>query len=190
MKNLKSLEVLFVSLAAASAAIPGIALLRSGIQPPGENFTYFIALAELLAALTILYAIANKRKLLAMPIKKVNRLVRISLIAALGCLIGFLILREELVVKLPNESEMLYPLWTTGDLKSDLDSMTKRTIIQEYGFDEVRNMIYEMDNYSLAITTTNILLLLTYQGVFSLLTYCFTIYGLVVSNKQKTDISA
>jgi hypothetical protein len=169
---------LFLALSAAFAAIPGVAVIASGLgTPPGTYYKWlFGGVIEAFGALALLLLWVNKNKL--SESKKKLKITRAALIMGVLCfvLIAVYVLLFQHTVVEHARGTAYYPLWLDGTIERMVERAGSReAAIENYGIAGVQKGIDEMGGGTLALTS--ILLLLVYQGIFTSLTLSFGLPG-------------
>lgn len=171
------MKVLFLALSAAFAALPGVAVIASGLgTPPGTGYRLlFGGVIEAFGALALLILWVNQNKLRRRSKRKITRA---AVIAGLLCLvfIGAYVLVFRRTVVEHERGTVYYPLWLSGNVERMVERAGSReSAIERYGLGGVKNAIDEMGSLPLALTS--LLLLLLYQGIFTSLTVAFGMPG-------------
>jgi hypothetical protein len=152
-------------------AIPGLAVIQSGIgSPPGYKIL-FGGTIETFGALSLLLLWINRKKIKRLAARRVTR-TAIALAALCFVFIAFYITLFSLCVVGHQRGTAYYPLWTGGkaaDMVARAGS--RRAAIERYGIDAVVQAIDEMPGGAVELTT--VVLLFVYQGIFTTLSLMF-----------------
>jgi hypothetical protein len=170
-----NLKRFFLTVAAASGAVPGLAVISSGIGTPPESKVLFGGIMEALGTVTLIVLWINRAKIKELSVRKITRLSILLAVLFVVFLIAYVILLN-LCVK--NEGGATYfPLWTSGQLNEMIQHAGSRdAALDRYGIDAVHEAIHRMPSFALPITTA--ILLVMYQLVFTLLTTVFAFLGI------------
>jgi len=178
-----NLKKFFMTIAAASGAIPGAAIIATGVGTPPESKILFGGVIEALGAISLLVLWVNRAK-----IKKLNpgKITKISAILALffaACLVVYIVLLNVCVITFADTSDgqhdeaVYFPIWTSGDLsKMVFRAGSREAALHKYGPDGVHEAIRKMPSFALPVTTA--ILLVIYQGSFLFLTIAFGLLGI------------
>jgi hypothetical protein len=167
---------LFLAIAGIFAAIPGLAIIQSGIGVPPGYKLLFGGVIEACGAFSLLVLWVNQKKLKRFsPIRISRYSIRMGLLF-LAFLILYILLYKFCVIEHPRGTAY-YPLWTNGEISTMIARAgSRRAAIEEYGIAAVILAIDKMP--SMAINITTVVLLLIYQSVFTSLTMAFGLLGL------------
>lgn len=177
------MKKLFLTLAGAAGAIPGIAVWQSGLGTPPDKSLLFGGVVQAFGALSLLLIWFNRVRLRSLSKSSVTKfsvyltLLCFILLAAYVWLFGLTVVNHEV------RGTAYYPLWTSGELAEIVKSAdnSRYYAIEKYGIDTVIEAIHKMPSSALAITT--IVLLFVYQAVFSTLTVVFGLLGIQEESK-------
>lgn len=179
------MKKLFLALAGAAGAIPGIAVWQSGLgTPPGEfNGRLFGGVVEAFGAASLLLLWVNRVRLRSLPKRTVTKLSVYMILLCFVLLAVYIWLFGLTVVKHEFRGTVFYPLWTSGELAKIVKAAanSRYYAIEKYGIDAVIEAIQKMPSWSLAVTT--IVLLFVYQAIFSTLTIAFGMLGIQEESK-------
>jgi hypothetical protein len=178
--NMKTIFLLF---SAVSGAVPGVAVLATGIGTPPESKALFGGIMEACGAFSLLVLWTNRSRIKAMNPKTLTRRAVALVSLFLLCLITYVLLYSACVKTL--EGETYFPLWTSGKL-SEMVQMagTREAALDKYGIDAVHEAIRQMPGFALPVTT--IILLLTYEASFTFLTAAFALLAV----PERSSLSA
>ena len=178
------MKKLFLALAGSVGAIPGIAILQSGLGTPPDDRILFGGVVEAFGAMSLLLLWVNRSRLALLPKMRTTRLSVYLIIACFAFIVIYISLFGFTVVKDDIRGTIYYPLWTTGDMAMMITSAnnSRHYAIEKYGIDDVNEAIHKMPSWPLAVTTS--VLLLIYQAVFSTLTMAFGMLAI----REKTDL--
>jgi hypothetical protein len=172
---------ILLATSAAFGAIPGLAVIKSGLGTPPGHKLLFGGVIEAFGALSLMLLWINRNKIKRRSIRKVTKLV---IIFALLCFV-FLTLYVSLFsfcVIDHKRGTAYYPLWTSGTIA---DMVTKagsrRAAIEKYGIASIVEAIDEMPGVAIVLTT--VILLFIYQGVFTTLSVMFGVLGFYVGKQ-------
>lgn len=172
-----SLRKPFAAASAVFVAVPGLAVLLSGIgAPPGYRLV-FGGVIEACGAFAILVLWINRERLGQRPVATITRWAVGFLGLFLVLLILYLGLYNWCVVEHSVRGTVYYPLWTSGRLADWIGQYGRLGVMNEYGIEDVRDEISNQP-YAVRILTT-IVLLCIYQGVFTALAIAFGWLGIV-----------
>jgi hypothetical protein len=144
--------------------------------PPGSSKTLFAATVEALGVLTLLLLWVNKKQVKLLSVQRVTRLSIVAIVIFLISLFSYLFLYGYLVVEVEHSEALFFPLWTEGELKQQLATVSDRSeLIREWGRDDVYKVIRSSSRVPLLLTT--LLFLFLYQLVFVSLTFSFGLVG-------------
>lgn len=89
----------FLSFSAAFAAIPGVAVLVSGLSVPPDSKLLFGGLLEAFGALALLMVYTNKSKIKKLDLNRLNRLCAIGVMVSLASLFAYVVTLNICIVK-------------------------------------------------------------------------------------------
>jgi hypothetical protein len=159
----------FVGAAAAVGVVPGLAIIAKGLPaPPGVNLL-FGGVVEALGAGVLMWLWIERGRLNKLQKKKLLRRVVISFSFSFASLLGYVTLYDWCVITDPAYGTLVFPLWATGDLSVAIDKAGGRwSALDRYGYYALYAAIERSSSIVWALTIG--LLLILYQGIFSLLT--------------------
>lgn len=171
------MKKLFLTASAIFGAIPGLAIIISGLGSPPEHKILFGGVIEAFGTLSLLILWLNKQSILRMTIRKVTKLAILFGVFSFISIIIYLTLFSYCVISIKDRDPVYYPIYTSGNIAEMIERAgSRRSAIERYGIDAVREAIDEMPGNPIAITTT--LLLFVYQSIFTLLTLAFGFLGI------------
>jgi hypothetical protein len=173
-----AVKKLFLGASAAFAAIPGVAVIASGLgTPPDSGYRWlFGGVIEAFGALALLILWINRAKLRRVSKRKITRTAIILCVLCFIFIASYVFLFRLTVVE-HDRGVAYYPLWISGDTKTMVERAGSReSAIERYGIGGVRKSIDEMGAIPLA--ATSVLLLLVYQGIFTSLAIAFGLPGI------------
>jgi len=171
------MKKLFLGASAAFAALPGAAVIISGLgTPPGSGYKWlFGGVIEAFGALALVILSLNQNRLRRVAKRRVTRFA-ILLAALCFVLIVCYVLLFRLTVVEHERGTAYYPVWLSGDISRMVERAGSReAAIERYGIGGVRDSIDRMGGLPLALTS--VLLLLVYQGIFTSLAVAFGLAG-------------
>jgi hypothetical protein len=180
-------KALFLAASAAFAALPGVAVLVSGLgTPPGSgNKWLFGGVIEAFGALAIIILWLNQNKLRRIAKRRVTRFAILLTAFCFALIVCYVLLFRHTVVEHPRGTAY-YPLWLSGDVSRMVERAGSReAAIERYGIGGVREAIDRMGGFPLALTS--VLLLLVYQGIFTSLAVAFGLAGFHMSQPLLDD---
>ena len=166
------MKKLLMGLSGTFAAIPGLAVIATGLGAPPKLAVLFGGMIEAFGALTLLLIWVNREAIRAMPSKRVSRfavafgvLALVALITYVGCLAATVIGTDERGVA-------YVPLWASGNLASLFAAAGGRNAaVIKYGIDAVLEAV--ASSPTIAVAGTTALMIILYQAVFSSMTAAF-----------------
>jgi hypothetical protein len=167
---------LFLAAAGVFSSIPGLLVIASGLGTPPNYAVLFGGVIEAFGVIAILVLWINKSRLKKIPSR---RLSKIAITFALGCILllfTYVYLFNQSVVTVDGRGTAYYPLYLNGEIAETVEAAgSRKAAIERYGIDEIVEQINAMpESYS---TFTTVILLFTYQLVFTLLTITFGLLG-------------
>lgn len=171
------MKALFLTASAAFAAIPGVAVIISGLgTPPGSGYKLlFGGVIEAFGALTMIILFVNQDKLRLASKRMVTKSAILLGAFCFVLIAAYVLLFRHTVVE-HERGTAYYPLWLSGEVSRMVERAGSReSAIERYGIGGVKGAIDGMG--SLPIAITSILLLLIYQGIFTSLTLAFGLPG-------------
>lgn len=185
MNNLKSL---FLISSGAFSALPGIAIMATGLGvPPNQSAVMFGGIIEVIGVFVLLLLWLNRSRVKRLTIQKITRrsiALFVVFIISLACYVS---LYNHLVVKhdLFKDNPVFYPLWSSGDLSSALEiAGGKYDAIARYGPDEMKGTIRSSSSLNLNVTTA--ILIIIYQSIFVWIILAFGFLGVKLSKPNTT----
>lgn len=171
------MKKLFLAASALFGAIPGLAIIQSGLGSPPGYHVLFGGVVESFGVLTLILLWVNRAGLQKLKPKRVTRLTITAAVICFVCIGLYIGLYKHCVVtSTVYNAKAYYPLWVTGDIADIVARSGGRSAaIDEYGIGEVAEAINKMP--SIVLTVTTIVLLLVYQAVFSTLAIAFGLVG-------------
>lgn len=165
----------FISLSAASGAVPGLAVLATGIGTPPESRALFGGTIESLGAFTLLLLWVNRERIMVMAPSTISKrsvmLIFMFFLSLLSYVMMFSICVKDI------DGETYFPLWVSAELKEMVHLAGGRdAAVQRYGIDAVHNAIHNTSDISLPVTTA--VLLVTYALSFTFLTIAFALLSI------------
>jgi hypothetical protein len=172
---------IFLSVSGLFGAIPGLAIIASGIGVPPSYKALFGGVIEAFGALALLLLWANRERLRWMPSSRLTRIVALMGGVSLSLIIAYVIMFNSCVIT-HQRGDAYFPIYSSGDLAVMVErGRSREGAIDRYGVDAVREAIRQMGAFPLALTTAA--LLLVYQGIFTSLTIAFGLAGLVIGGE-------
>jgi hypothetical protein len=172
---------ILLTASASFAAIPGVAVMVTGIGTPPDLKLLFGGVIEAFGALSLLLIWLNRPRLAKVSIKRTTRWIVGFAITSFLAVLAYILLFGVCVVSSPTRGTVYFPLWTSGPLADMVvRSGSRPAAIEEYGLDGVKAEIALMPG--IALPTTTAALLITYQGIFTPLALAF---GLAVYHKHE-----
>lgn len=176
-----NLKTIFLLISAASGAVPGVAVLATGIGTPPESKALFGGIMEACGAFSLLILWTNRGTIKKMNPKILSRRSVVLVSLFLLSLITYVLLYSTCVKTL--DGETYFPLWTSGKLHEMVQMAgTREAALDRYGIDAVHEAIGHMPGYALPVTT--IILLLIYQSSFAFLTVAFALLAISESEPR------
>jgi hypothetical protein len=170
------MKKLFAAASGIFGSIPGIGIMLSGLGTPPGYSKIFGGVIQAFGALSILLLLTSKDKLKRLARRQVVVAAIVLAIGSLCSLILYLQFSSLCIVTHPIHGTVYYPLWNSGHALEVVDRAGGRyAAVDRYGSYPVTKAIQEAPNYPLSIVVTTLLLLLLYQGVFTMLTLAFGI---------------
>jgi hypothetical protein len=159
----------FVGAAAAFGVVPGLAIIARGLPAlPGTNLL-FGGVVEALGAGVLMWLWIERVRLNKLAKRKLTRQVGMSFIFSFASLLAYMTLYDWCVVSNPAYGTLVFPLWATGDLSVAIKKAGGRWLaLDRYGYYPLYVAIERSSSIIWALTIG--LLLILYQGIFSLLT--------------------
>jgi hypothetical protein len=171
----------FLSLSAASGAVPGLAVLATGIGTPPESKALFGGVMESLGAFSLLLLWVNREKIRAMSAVMISRRATLFILLFSLSLLLYVVLFNLCVSNV--DGETYFPLWISGELKEMVRLAGGRdAALTKYGIDAVHEAIHNTSDIALSATTA--VLLLTYEACFTFLTVAFALLAI----REKADL--
>ena len=178
-----NLKKFYVAVAAASGAVPGAAIIATGVGTPPESNVLFGGVTEAVGALSLLLLWANRYKIRKLSPRRITRIATILACLFIVCLAAYIVALHICVVTIPAGSQnqhveaVYFPIWTSGDLSVMVQRAGSReAAVHTYGPDGVHDGIRKMPSFALPLTSA--VLLLTYQAPFTFLTIAFGLLGI------------
>jgi hypothetical protein len=179
------MKKLFLTASALFSAIPGIAIIISGLGAPTDYKVLFGGVIEAFGTLSLLILSLNRTSILSMTLKKVTKIAIWLGVFSFISLSVYVVLFSYSVVTVTGRGSVYYPIYTSGRIAEMINRAGSRpAAIQRYGIAAVSEAIDEMPGTPLALTT--ILLLFIYQSVFTSLALAFGFLGI----RHREDFNA
>ena len=168
------------------AVIPGITVLTSNVGvPPNTSPALFGGIIEALGVFTLMLLWLNKGAVKKTSIKRINKLASFSILIFIVSIFTYIFLYNYLVLEVENSDSLFFPLWSSGELKTNLDKFGNRDeLINQWGRDDVYKVIQSSSETPLLITT--LIMLFIYQLTFLSLTFSFGLLGIKSSSREDT----
>jgi hypothetical protein len=169
------MKKLLLALAGVFSAIPGVAVIQSGIGSPPSYKVLFGGVIEAFGAFSLLLLWINRKKIQRLAARRVTR-VAVLLTVLCFVLISVYIALFAICVVEHRRGTAYYPLWTSGKLADMVTRAgSRRAAIERYGIAAVSEAIDEMPGIATGLTT--VVLLFLYQSIFTTLTIMFGLLG-------------
>src|SRR5262249_27156988 len=127
---------------------------------------------EAFGALGLLTIWMNRGRLRTLNTRRVTHLIVALASTAFVSLLIYLSLLSLCVIDVPGRTEVVFPLWTTGEMSQMIATAGSRgAAVDRYGSGAVEAAIRKMPG--VLLTASIILLLVVYQTVFTSLTVAF-----------------
>ena len=181
---MKQLGNVFSAISASFALIPGIAVLTTNLGvPPGASQVIFGASIESICVLILLALWVNRQKIKQLSIKSVTKYASILGVAFIVLFISYLFLYGYYVAEMPHTADLLFPIWSAGELAEGLKQYGSQIrLVEAWGRDDVYKVI--QSSSPIGVQFTIIVFLLTYMGIFATLTAGFGILGIKVAKTK------
>lgn len=171
------MKKLFLTASAIFGAIPGIAIIISGLGTPPNYKILFGGVIESFGVLSLLILWLNRKSISRISLKRVTKLAILFGVLSFVSISIYITLFSFCVVSVKDRGEVYYPIYTSGNIAEMIvRTGSRRSALQKYGTDAVTEAIDEMPGNPLAITS--VLLLFVYQSIFTLLTLAFGFLGI------------
>jgi len=167
------MKILFLAASAAFSAIPGISVIASGLGTPPDYKILFGGVIEAFGVIALLILWVNQEKIRRVSTKKITNFAVGLAIGSILILSLYIFLYATCVVTVEGRGTAYYPLILTGEIAKTVahNSGSRKTAIENEGLAEIVEEIDKMP--AIYIIATTILLLLTYQSIFTALTGTF-----------------
>lgn len=170
------MKKIFLAAAAVFASIPGLLIIAKGLGTPPNYEVLFGGVIEAFGVIALLTLWINKSKLEKIPTPKITRIVVGLSVVLIFMLFAYLYLYNQSVVTIAGRGTAYYPVYLTGEIAQTVNEAgSRKAAIERYGIDEILEEINKMPDYYLTLTT--VILLFTYQWVFTVLTVIFGLIG-------------
>ncbi len=183
---MKELGKVFTSISASFALIPGMTILITELGvPPGASKIVFGTIIESVCLLILLTLWINKERIRQLTVSGITRNTIVISCLFVVLLATYFFLYGYYVEEIPHTGDLLFPVWSNGELAEGLQMYGNRMkLVETWGRDDVFKVIQSSSPVAVQVTIT--LFLLTYTGVFVTLTTGFGILGIKVTTmKQK-----
>jgi hypothetical protein len=176
---------IFMGVAAAFGAIPGLATVTKGLAAPPHAKLLFGGFVEAIGAAILILLWINRDQLQKLSQGKLIRLVVLMFIGSFVAFVCYLAMYDWCIVTDPQFGTVMYPLWVTGDLATIIRRAGGRwAALDLYGTYAVVTSVERSSSVVWALTLGSFLLL--YQGIFSFATVAF---GLLAAREESQSIT-
>lgn len=186
---MNQLKNIYLTASGLFAAVPGITILITNLGvPDGLSRLLVGGIVESTGTFTLLLMYLNKEKIKVFSISKVNRLAVSSFVLFLLFTTTYITLYNLSVVDHPFYEPVFFPLWSSGDLTFALaEAGSRYNAVEMFGKDGIEKIIESSSQ--IAISTTNILFIFLYQGLFLGLVSGFALLGIKYDQLQAVEPS-
>ena len=167
---------LFLSISGLFGAMPGFAIMFSGLGTPPKHGLIFGGVVEAFGSLTLLLLWINREKIAQMERRKVVRIAIILGVLSFIFLTSYIYLFGQCVISTNDHGTIYFPLWSSGDLAELITYAGGRhAAVEKIGYTSILEAVQAMPPYAMAVT--NAVLLFVYQGIFTTLASAFAVIG-------------
>lgn len=178
---------LFTWAGALVALLPGVGILVTGFGAPPGYEKVCGGLVEAFGALTLLAVFLNQGKLRQSRRAVVTRAAIALGGASLALFIGYAMLHDLCVVKVPQRTPVYFPLVPCAELQGEIEKAGSRSaFVEAWGSKEADDVVRRCPE-SRRIATTAILLL-WYAASFVTLTLAFGLTAAATRRPPDTDV--
>ncbi len=185
---MKKLGKIFSSISATFALLPGVTILITKLGvPPGASQVVFGAVIESVCVLVLLLLWVNRQRIRQWSFAQITKYTVILGVSFVFMFVSYLFLYGYYVEEVPYTEDLLFPVWSGGELKEGLQMYgSQLRLVEAWGRDDVFKVI--QSSSSISIQLTIIIFLLNYLGIFATLTVGFGILGIVVARTDEQEV--
>jgi hypothetical protein len=170
------MKKVFLAASAVFCSIPGLLVIASGLGTPPDYKVLFGGVIEAFGVIALLILWINKNKIADLPTPKVTKIAIVLAISCILVLFTYIYLFNQCVVTVEGRGTAYYPLYITDEIGSSVDDAgSRKAAIERYGIATILEEIDQLPGYYITLTT--IILLFTYQLVFTILAIIFGLLG-------------
>jgi hypothetical protein len=177
-------KALFKGLSATLAAIPGLAIIVTGLGTPPGMKALFGGIIEAFGGLTLLLVYTQRKRIDQWSARRIMRVGATLGAVALAALLVYIAAISTAVAGDDQRGKVYVPLIAIGDSLGDLFSVAggRTAAVDKYGVAAVQEAVNLAPWYALPLTTAALVLL--YQMLFASLSAAF---GVLASTKSPTE---
>lgn len=178
-KNSDPVKRVFLGASGIFGAVPGLTIIGWGLGSPPGYLLLFGGTIEVFGTLTVLLLWVNRKRLKRLTAKQTTGTVLVLIALSLCLVVVYLQLTGLCIANHPIHGSVYYPLWKSGHLAEMVDRAGGRyAAVERYGSYPVAKAIQEAPGYPFTMVVTTIVMLLTYQGIFTSLAIAFGVLGI------------
>lgn len=170
------MKKMFLAASGLFSAVPGLAILASGVETPPGYRVIFGGIVEAFGVLSLIALSMNESSIRKISTSKAIRLAVGLGISSMICLVGYLTVFQFCVFHHPTHGSAYYPLWTGGHLADLIATAGGRyAALDRYGAYPIAKAVSEMPGHPFPLILTTTVLLLLYQAIFTTLATSFAL---------------
>jgi hypothetical protein len=184
------MKTLFAGLTASLLSLPGIAIMISGLGTPPGRSVLFGGIMEAAGVLILALLLLNRKRIKQKSPGSITWLAAGCFLFFLFSLYAYWAQHEYCLVTSTKQNyaeygPVYYPLITNGQIEKDIETHgSRRAVVDRYGPRAVAEDLNKMPGIERARLTTDFILSISYQLVFSFLAGTFGLIGIYLEKKK------